>query len=132
MALHDPSEDGDVKRMEVRATYTLGKPIAQLSLFDAVLRLNAPRDDGAKLSLEEITSRINAVDWRTDNPLWQRVLMNGNKVITGRQAARFAARFIAYFLGAPLLEKELQVLEEQYKEQFSSDVDFPPRAFEPE
>ena len=132
MALHDPSEAGDVKRREVRGTYTLGKPIAQLSLFDAVLRLNAPRDDGKKLSLEEITRRINTVNWQTDNPLWQRVLMNGNKVIVGRQAAKFAARFIAYYLGAPLLEKELQVLEEQYKELFSSDVDFPPRAFEPE
>jgi hypothetical protein len=60
--------------------------------------------------------------------------MNGNKVVTGRQAARFAARFIAYLLGERLHEKEVQALEEVYAAQFSADEPrrkLPQRLYQP-
>jgi DNA sulfur modification protein DndB len=117
-ALQDPADTGDQKRQEIRRDYTLGKPIIQLALVDATLRLITMSDDGSALSLEEACSRINQADWASDNPLWQGVLMNGNKVVTGKQAAKFAARFIAYYLGAKLSEKELEILRDQYINHF--------------
>jgi len=120
LALQDDSENGDGKRREIRETYILGKPIVQLALVDAVLRLHAQREDGARLALDTIIERVNAVEWRSDNPIWQRVLMNGDRVATGRQAAKFGARFVAYLLGEPLHDKELSALEEQYLSQFSA------------
>jgi len=114
-ALHDASEAGDEKRRELRKDFVLGKPIAQLALVDAVVRLREERSDGSRLSWNEVGDRISEVNWAVDNPFWQGVLMNGSKVVTGRQAAKFAARFIAYYLGQPLSEKEKQVLQEQYE-----------------
>jgi DNA sulfur modification protein DndB len=113
-ALHDPSEAGDDKRREIRADFLLGKPIAQLALIDAVLRLRTEAEDGTRLSWQAVIERVNLVDWRSDNPIWQGVLMTGNKIVAGRQAARFAGRFIAYLLGESLTQKELDVLREQY------------------
>jgi DNA sulfur modification protein DndB len=120
-ALQDPADTGDQKRQEIRRDYTLGKPIIQLALVDATLRLITMSDDGSALSLEEACSRINQADWASDNPLWQGVLMNGNKVVTGKQAAKFAARFIAYYLGAKLSEKELEILRDQYINHFAAE-----------
>jgi DNA sulfur modification protein DndB len=114
-ALHDPADGGDDKRREIRKDYVLGKPIAQLALVDAVLRLRGPADDGSRLSWDDTMERVNMVDWRSDSPLWQGVLMSGSKVVTGKQAAKFAGRFIAYYLGQPLMEKEIDVLRDQYR-----------------
>jgi DNA sulfur modification protein DndB len=120
-ALHDPTESGDEKRKEIRRDYTLGKPIVQLALVDATLRLITMSDDGSALSLTEACSRVNQADWSTDNPLWQGILMNGNKVVTGKQASKFAARFMAYYLGADLSPKELEILRDQYIDHFASE-----------
>lgn len=116
--LMDPSEDGDEKRKEFRADYVLGKPIIQLALVEAITRLSEPEESGQSLSSSEIYKRINATEWQVSNPLWQRVLMNGEKVITGQQARKFAARFIAYYLGEKLAPVELETLQEQYSELF--------------
>jgi DNA sulfur modification protein DndB len=133
-AIQHPQEEGDATRREIREAYTLGKPIVQMSLVEAIVRLGMPQEDGSRLGLETICDRINSVDWSVDNPVWQRVLMNGNKVVTGRQAARFAARFIAYLLGERLHEKEVQALEEVYAAQFSADEPrrkLPQRLYQP-
>ena len=114
-ALHDPSETGDEKRREIRKDYVLGKPIIQLAVVDAVLRLREEHEDGTRMSWEKIAEILNRVDWRVDNPVWQGVFMSGNKVVTGKQAAKFAGRFLAYYLGQNISKKELEVLEEQYK-----------------
>jgi DNA sulfur modification protein DndB len=115
MALHDPSEAGDEKRREIRKDYLLGKPIAQLALVDAVLRLRHEGESGSRMPMPEAMKRVNAVDWRSSNPLWQGVLMSGSKVVTGKQAAKFAARFLEYYLGGRLDDKEVDVLTEQYQ-----------------
>ena len=135
-ALADGEEAGDAKRAEIRKSTLLGKPIAQLALTIAVVRLrHAPQGDGAKLSWEKILERINGVDWSSDLPVWQRVLINGTRIVSGRQAANFAGRFIAYYLGEPLEEVELQNLRSVYLSHFSEQdrngVTLPERMFEP-
>lgn len=117
-ALHDPTEAGDTKRFEIRKDYTLGKPIVQLALIHAILRLQAPSEDGARMPVNKICERINDVDWSVTNSLWQHVLMNGDKVVTGKQAMNFASRFLAYIFGEKLEKKEREVLEQQFLSQF--------------
>jgi DNA sulfur modification protein DndB len=121
-ALQDPTESGDPKRCEIRKDYTLGKPIVQLALVNAILRLQAPDlESGNRLAINTICDRINDLDWSVTNAMWQHVLMNGDKVVTGKQAMNFASRFIAYVLGDKLEKKEREVLENQYISQFPDD-----------
>lgn len=132
----DTEEAGDGKRIEIRKTFLLGKPIAQLSLMIAVVRLmDSDRPDGSKFPWEEIIRRINEVDWRIDESMWQRILMNGQRIVSGRQAANFAGRFIAYYLGEMLDTVELDNLQRVYESHFSeaeqSTATLPERLFEP-
>lgn len=121
-ALSDSTEAGDDKRREIRESFLLGKPIAQLSLAIAFMRLwNSRGENGEKLRNEEICRRLNAIDWKVDNPMWQQVLMSGDNVKAGRQAANFAGRFIAYLGGEPLTEKEVEVLRENYQTLYPSE-----------
>ena len=119
-ALHDSSEGGDEKRREIRKDYTLGKPIAQLALVHAILRLQIPNAEGSRMSVDVICKKINDLDWSVSNPVWQNVLMSGDKVVAGKQAMKFASRFIAYLLGEKLEKKEIQVLEDLYISSFPS------------
>ena len=114
-ALSDASEGGDAKRSEIRNSFVIGKPVAQFALVQAIVRLCAEDEMGKRLSLEEVCSRINQLDWATDNPLWQHVLMNGNKVVAGRTAARFAAQIIAYLVGEELSDSEIADLKKRYR-----------------
>ena len=123
-ALHDPNADGDEKRREIRKTYVLGKPIAQLALAQAVVRMRSEDDTGSRLSLAEVCRRVNTVDWSVDCPLWQGVLMNGDRVVAGRSAARFAGRVVAYLLGENLGESELASLSEDFRR--ITDRELPP------
>ena len=113
-ALHDASSGGDDKRREVRSSFVLGKPIAQFALSQAVVRLRTEDEKGARLSLEEVCNRVNGVDWSVDNPIWQGVLMSGDRVVAGRTAARFAGRVMAYLLGEELGDDELSTLREDH------------------
>ena len=123
-ALHDPNADGDEKRREIRKTYVLGKPIAQFALAQAVVRMRSEDDTGSRLSLAEVCRRVNTVDWSVDCPLWQGVLMNGDRVVAGRSAARFAGRVVAYLLGENLGEGELASLSEDFRR--ITDRELPP------
>lgn len=124
-ALHDTSDGGDDKRREIRSTFILGKPIAQFALAQAVVRLRLEDDTGSRLSIEEICRRINSLDWSVKCARWQRVIMNGDKVVAGRTAARFAGRVMAYFLGEELGEDELRTLREDH--QRTTERELPPR-----
>ena len=119
--LHDPNYGGDDKRKQFRGDYVLGKPIVQLALVEAIVRLAEPEADGVRLSNDEIYARVNICDWSVENSIWQRVLMNGDRVITGQQARRFGARFIAYLLGEKLEEVEYDTLAKQYSALFDTD-----------
>jgi DNA sulfur modification protein DndB len=117
-AVQDAGESGDSHRIELRRDFCIGKPAIQAALILAILRLQVPDSDGSALSLEDICKRVNQVDWTVSNPMWQHVLMNGDKVVTGKQAVSFAARFIAYYLGESLAKKEKDLLKEHYQDHF--------------
>ena len=121
-SLVDKEESGDDRRVEIRRSSLLGKPVVQLALIRAVVRLKkADKTDGSKFAWKEILERINQVDWGYDNGRWQRVLLNGTRVVSGRQAVLFASRYIAYDLGEPLSDEESESLREQYASHFSVD-----------
>ncbi len=114
-ALHDASAGGDEKRRQIRGSFVLGKPIAQFALAQAVVRMQSEDDKGSRLSSAEICRQVNKVDWSVEHPLWQRVLMNGDRVMAGRTAARFAGRVMAYLLGENLGDDELEELRRDYR-----------------
>ena len=114
-ALHDREEGGDDKRREIRRDSLLGKPIAQLVLVEAVLRLRKERRDGRRLSWDSVGSRINSVDWGAEERLWTGVLMSGTRIVAGKTNARFAARFVSYYLGEPLSGEAVARLREDYQ-----------------
>ena len=117
-ALHDPSEDGDARRREIRADYLLGKPVAQWALVQAIVRLCNENDDtGTRMSLSEACKRVNQLDWSSSEPRWQQVLMNGDRVLSGRSAVNFASQIITYWLGKDLNNEQVTVLLERYKSQ---------------
>lgn len=122
LALKDPEETGDDKRRQIRQEFLLGKPIAQLALMMAFRRLTlSSSSDGARLPWGEIIRRINAVDWSMENNMWQKILLNGKRIVAGKQAANFAARFIAYYLGETLEKVELDNLKKLYLDSYPED-----------
>ena len=94
----------------------MGKPVAQLALVQAIVRLRSEDDSGRRISMEEVCRRINKLDWSSDAAVWQHVLMNGERVVTGTTAARFAAQVISYWLGEKLDNVAEQKLKERYAE----------------
>lgn len=121
-ALSDKEESGDVKRREIRAETLLGKPVAQLSLVGAFLRLrDADLPGGGKMSETEIIKRLNNIDWSVNNRVWQRVLMSGDNVMSGQTTSQFAARFIAYLAGESLSDDGKDALLNTYKTRFPAD-----------
>ena len=120
-ALKDPTEQGDSNRIHLRKRFLLCKPIAQLVLVDTIFRLRGTNASPSHLTMSDILGRINKIDWAIDNCLWQQVLMNGSRIMSGKQTARFAARFIAYYLGQKLYATELNALQEQYRSAFPED-----------
>ncbi len=116
-ALHDPSENGDSRRQEIRRDFLLGKPVAQWALVQAIVRLRTENQaTGERMSLGEAIRRGNQLDWSVSDSRWQQVLMNGKKVLAGKAAVNFASCVIAYWLGQDLSEPEVNKLEERYNQ----------------
>lgn len=117
-ALFNPDEEGDGKRVEIRKQFVIGKPVVQHIIICSIARL---MESG--VPLETAISRINKVDWRRENPVWQRILLNGEKIISGKQAVNLAIRFVSYYLGELQLEQpQLDSLLESYRELFDPAV----------
>ena len=115
LALADKNQTGDEKRKEIRIEILLGKPIAQFALVMAFLRIReSAKEDGSVMKDSEVIERLNAIDWKVSNPIWQHVLMSGDKVVSGRTAALYASRFIAYLAGEKLSPQEKSALLENY------------------
>ena len=117
-ALHDPSDNGDDKRREIRADYVLGKPISQWALVQAIVRLCSEDDEtGERVSLQEACKRVNQINWSVLDPRWQQILMNGDKMLAGKSAVNFSSQVIAYWLGESLDDSRVGELRERYKSQ---------------
>ena len=137
-ALRDISETGgrtdagDAERVRLRKDLLLGKPIAQHALIVGVLRIfDGETAKGSKLDWQEVTRRVNSVDWSSNADLWQGILMNGNRIVSGRQALSFAGRFIAYYLGENIDAQEKEQLTELYLAAFSDARQLPEPLFDP-
>ena len=112
----EPREDSDAKRDEIREQSLICKPIVQRALAEACIYLLADENvTGAKLKLKDIVDLIDQVDWSPENSIWQSILINGDKVITGNSAMKFAARILAYMLGHNIEDYEINKLKEQFK-----------------
>lgn len=114
-SLINPQEDGDENRAEIREASLACRPIVQRALAEAIILLTSEaQTDGTILGYSDCVDKINSVDWNPEIPTWQGILLNGDKVITGNTAMKFAARIIAYLLGHNIQVEELQKLKEQF------------------
>lgn len=127
-SLADPTEEGDERRKEIRRASVACKPIVQRALAEVILEMHCGSDESDKLSVEETVARLNTLDWSPDNPTWQGILLNGNKVIAGASAQKLAARMICYLLGQKLEPIEISKLREAFLAN-NPDKDFPARIF---
>jgi len=109
-----PTEDGDGKRQEIRSDYLLGKLVAQHSLVRAFVSLVDNRKP-TSLKSKEASKRFNDLNWKYDCPYWQYVLLNGDKVVSGKTAVAFAGHFIAFMAGEKFTKEELKTLTERYR-----------------
>ena len=117
-ALLDPTDQGDARRREIRADYLLGKPVAQWALVQAIVQLREEDGDtGTRMGLKEACQLVNQLDWSIDEQRWQQVLMNGEKVVSGKSAVNFASQVIAYWLGQDLDDQAILDLRERYTSQ---------------
>ena len=113
-SLANPSESGDERRQDIRKSSVACKPIVQRVLANVILEFQCGSNDSETLSMAETVSRINNLDWDPEHPLWQGILMNGDKVIAGLTPLKLASRMIAYILGQKLEPIELQKLQESF------------------
>jgi DNA sulfur modification protein DndB len=114
-ALRDATAAGDDARVKLREQNLLMKPFVQLSAAVAAHMLHLRGDKKGKIKVAEALDRLDKLDWSRKNPDWQGVLLNGEKVLSGSTARRFASRLIAYQLGASFQPAELKALEADFK-----------------
>ena len=115
-ALSDRKESGDDKRIELRQDYMLGKPVPQVCLFKAFVRLTtAP----TRMSYGEAAKKLNAIPWEIGDKLWDRLLWSGKSILT--KNAKLATDIIAYKAGEKLTEEQKNDILKRYREVFPPD-----------
>ena len=114
-SLIDTSEEGDDGRAEIRKDQIICKPIVMRALAEAILTLRTPKGDSGRMAWDECIRRIELVDWKYDNNLWNGILLQGGKIIAGTPSMKLASRFIAYLLGDELDDFELEDLKNKYR-----------------
>ena len=115
-ALADRTEAGDEKRTEIRAANLLGKPVPQMALVHAFLRLVGGE---TKMREEEACRRLNAIRWDIGEKIWDNILLVGTRILN--KNTKLAARLAAYMAGEKLNADERKELEEDYLAQFPED-----------
>ncbi len=98
--LTDTGGTGDEKRRELRQETLLSKPISQLCLVRAFVNIqHSKTSDNRTPTEDEICGKLNQIDWDMKNPSWQKILMNGNKIMAGKGTVNLATEFIVYLAG---------------------------------
>lgn len=116
LSLMDPASTGDAGRVELRESCLLMKPFAQLAAAAAAHMLHQLGGMGGRqIKVGEALSRLNKLDWSRTNTEWQGVILNGDRMLSGQTARRFASRYIAYRLGGRFQPAEVAELEADYK-----------------
>ncbi len=112
------NEDGDERRKELRTQILLAKPIVQLCLVKAFMQIKRGKtEDGRTPSNEEIFNGLNSINWSVNETAWQKILMNGQRIMSGKGTIKLATDFIVYFSGFMLKDEQKKLLE-QYKSAF--------------
>jgi hypothetical protein len=65
-------------------------------------------------ALEKVINKLNNVSWKVDDPLWEKVLMKNGRLNAGEDAKNFASRLLAYQIGIPQSDKEVDDLKALY------------------
>ena len=125
-SIKDPEESGDEYRVNLRKETgsLLMKPLGQLVLIRAYYKTKRNlTSSGETFNPKEICEKINAIDWRKSNPLWENVLMapDGNKILSGQTVIRFATDFISYMIGAKFDNETRDKLLSDYQNLFPED-----------
>ncbi len=110
--LADKTSKGDKKRIAIRKESLLGKPVPQLCLFKAFIRLI----NSNRYTSKEAGVLLNKIDWNKDAKLWDRLLMSGSKIIPTNR--NIAARIIYYVAGGSMDEKAKESLLKDYQKLF--------------
>lgn len=111
-------EAGDARRQELRTQILLAKPIVQLCLVKAFMQIKYSKTgDGRTPSNDEIFKGLNSINWSIEAQGWQKILMNGQKIMSGKGTINLATNFIVYFSGF-MSKDEQKPLLEQYKSAF--------------
>jgi DNA sulfur modification protein DndB len=111
-------EDGDARRKELRTQILLAKPVVQLCLVNAFMKIkNGKTNDGRTPSDDEIFKGLNSINWSIEEMAWQKILMSGQRVLSGKGTVSLATNFIIYFAGF-MGKDEQESLLKQYKSAF--------------
>lgn len=112
-------EEGDERRKELRMQILLAKPIVQLCLVKAFMKIkDAKTEDGRTPTNAEVFQGLNDMDWSMKDITWQKILMNGERIMSGKGTINLATNFIIYFSGFMLKDDEENLLK-QYKNSFT-------------
>ena len=107
-ALKDTSDEGNEVRKEIRSTYLLGKPIGQRVVAHAFLELT----EFGELKPKEACKRLNDINWRIDDKMWENVLTRDRtRVLFGGPVRLLGKDFVTYLAGRPLTDEEIETLK---------------------
>ena len=132
-ALRDKSARGDKGRKEIRKDFLLGKPLPQVCLVRAYVRLVQGRKNKpeTKLSSKEAVANLNRIPWKNGDRVWKNVLWSGKRILTTKKNADMATDLIAHMAGEQLTNEERGDLLERYRDFYHPDdragVKLPPR-----
>jgi len=115
-ALDDKDKTGNEKRREIRAEILLGKPVPQVCLVNAFVRLTASETN---LSYAAAAKKLNAVTWAKTAPEWDRLFVAGGRLLTKNK--KLVTDILYYRAGGKLTEEAKGELLGRYRALFPED-----------
>ncbi|MDD9811866.1 MAG: DGQHR domain-containing protein [Gammaproteobacteria bacterium] len=113
-ALSDKDESGNEKRCEIREGYLLGKPVPQVCLVKAFVKLTNLETN--KFSPQQAAKKLNAIPWNKDELLWDGLFLKGEKKTILTKNAKLVTDIICYMCGEKLSDEEKKALLDRYRD----------------
>ena len=95
----------------LRARYLCLKPTGQLIVIAVVALALRTRE----LSLTQVVERLNQIPWDIDQPHWQNIAVVDGRINGTVATIALASYLVAYLIGLPLSDTEVQKLEVDYR-----------------